>query len=112
MKQSWIELTITCPDCKVEITINQIAYSADGEWRFSGLCPKCHRKVWVRNYATVFAYKALCKDLERVEKPKPIVPGSPLKPPLALPRVPETLSDEDKAWMKEMHLDPEKGDLE
>ena len=105
MQPQWIEMGLRCPDCKLEITITQIAYSADGEWRFSGKCSKCHRLVWLRNFATYFAYQALRNDIERCHKP-PVVPTNRrLTPPLAIP--PEKLSEEDKQILKDFGIDPD-----
>ena len=106
MKQSWIQLAMNCPDCKVEVAITEIAYSADGEWRFSGKCHKCQGLVWIKHFATYFAHQALCNDLERVQKPKPIIPvGRHLNPPLALP--PPVFTDADKKWEREMGINPD-----
>ena len=111
MSMRWWQATINCTECQTEAELKSAGFSADGELSYSFVCPKCHEILQWRIFATALAYKALENDtredkLERRHRP-------PLTPPLAeLPSPPPTLTDEDKKWERDLHIDPEDGRLE
>ena len=103
MQQAWSNCGILCPDCKQQVRLDDVASSADGELRISGLCPKCRERVSLRVFATALAHQALCNDIARCHT-SPIVPVSRrLNPPLAIP--PEKISDDDKRLLHEFGID-------
>ena len=105
MEQTWMKCGMLCPDCKQQVKLDDVAASADGELRISGLCPKCHERVSLRVFATALAHQALCNDIARCHT-SPVIPVSRrLTPPLAIP--PEKISDDDRKLLEEFGICPD-----
>jgi hypothetical protein len=104
MEQGWSKCGILCPDCHQQVQLDDIASSADGELRISGICPKCKERVNWRVFASQLAHQALCNDITRCHKPNTIPVSRRLAPPLAIPL--EKISEDDKKLLHEFGIDP------
>jgi len=105
IEQGWSKVGILCPDCKQQVKLDEAAVSADSEFRFSGLCPKCKERVIWRVFAGQLIHQALCNDIARCHT-SPVIPVSRrLTPPLAIP--PEKISDDDRKLLEEFGICPD-----
>jgi endogenous inhibitor of DNA gyrase (YacG/DUF329 family) len=108
-EQAWSKCGILCPECKQQVQLDDIASSADGELRISGICPKCKERVNWRVFASQLAHQALCNDLAREQQtpnPGKRVPPQPLQPPLALPAPPPKLTAQDIRQLRSWAIAP------
>jgi predicted Zn-ribbon and HTH transcriptional regulator len=48
----WWGLTVNCPDCKSETTLQFVMFSADGELKFTTYCPHCKEIITYKCYAS------------------------------------------------------------
>jgi hypothetical protein len=103
-------LAFRCLDCKEKLKITEVLAAQDGDFKISGYCPNCPKddegKFIHFSFTTDWKrIKQYCIDCDSSTEESER--GKPLKPPLAL--LPPTLSEEDKKYMREMHIDPENG---
>lgn len=109
---TWWAVSINCPKCNGETTLQLANYSSDGELWYVFSCNACKELLHWKVFATSLARKALMSDMEKHEKAQQnLTPGKPVKPPLALPRVPEKLTVDDFKWLKAMEIEPPENGL-
>lgn len=103
MEMQWWGATIQCPECKCDTVLQIAMFSADGELKFTFWCPKCKELYHWRVFATSLQHQAFINDMEKAQRVIPV--SRPLKPPLQIP--PEKISEEDRNFMKDFHIDPD-----
>ena len=97
----WWSASCTCPECKVECTLQVSFFKADGQLQFTYWCHKCKELYNWEVYASQVAHQALMNDMEKARKApltiQPVQPPLRLKPPL--------VSDKDKKDAHDMGID-------
>lgn len=93
MQCRWHNFLLNCPECKVEVAVEALLFSADQEIRLDGRCPSCHKGITYQVFAAKLAYIALTRDMEQNKPNKP-------PPQKLLPPVKTDLAEGDEGWLK------------
>jgi len=97
----WWGAVCTCPECKVECTLQVAFFKADGQLQYTYWCPKCKEIYNWEVYASQVAHQALMNDMEKARKAPPTI--QPVQPPLRLK--PPLLTEKDKKDAHDMGID-------
>ena len=99
----WWSASCTCPECKVECTLQVAFFKADGQFQFTYWCSKCKELYNWEVYASQVAHQALMNDMEKARKAPPTI--QPVQPPLRLK--PPLMTEQDRKFEKDIGIDPD-----
>ena len=99
----WWGISLSCPKCKADTTLQLMAYSADGEFRLTFYCVDCRETIQWRVFASQLAHRAMLNDME---KQTPIVPATRVLRPPILPK-PEKVTEDDRKFLEDFGISPD-----
>jgi hypothetical protein len=86
MNMAWSGIGILCDKCGKPTQLTEAFVSADLEFKFYGECHECKQTTEWRVYGSLLQWQALRNDLAREKVEAKQNPGTPVKPPIALPQ--------------------------